>query len=774
VAIDTAEIAPADALLSWSRMYARIGWLDLPFGRVRIRELELHEPMLRLLRAADGRIDPLPPRPPATAPEPAPGDEDGGLPILLDRLAVRGADVRLLSADPTRPGLVEFSLEALTLADFGLDERGQISLGAVGIAGPKLRVQRDFAFEGAPPTGEPAAERVAPAPPDAPARRTEVAVKRVEIERAEFALVMEEASLDVALGLLAEDVTAREGVTFPVKLTLELAGGTFALDARIGADPLVFEGDVRWQGLHLPPLLAALGPGPAAWVRSGVAGGELHAAVTLAPLATGPTPARISGTLSLADLLVHDPAKEVLVGWKSLEVAIDEARVFPAGDGGAPEVALASVRLREPAIAYTLPATALAALSEGEAADAGGAPAPPVETAPPATPGTAPPAPAGEPQISLGLLEVTGGRLDFTDRTVRPFMRSHARGLDIRAKSARWPQRDVRALSVRADLGDRGRLDVRGDLRGGAGEIALKLDRLGLTPFNPYATSYGGIAIDRGSTTLETKLEVSRARIRADNRLVIHQLGVSSRGSSVVPGVGVPIDLALALLRDPQGDIALPIPVTVERGKTGVGIGAVLRGAIQQALLGALQSPLKGIGLIAGALGGGEGEVGMEPIRCLAGAPEPAPEEAARIGALAEMLASRPGLGFAFAGRAGPADRAGVAERILLEQARAGDPPELQGLGFFQRRRLVRALEARAAGDAPELDPEDATALERWIAAVEVPPDRLAALAGSRAEALRARLVADHGVPESHVSIGPPADAGEPGVVVTLAAAPAP
>jgi hypothetical protein len=777
VPLDVPAIEPASSLLSWSNAYARIGWLDLPFGRIRIRDLEIDEPVLRLLRGADGHIDPLPPPAPTepavdTLPE---QDEDGGVAILLDRLAVRGADVRLLSADPTRPGLVEFELEELTLADFGLDEGGEISLGGVGIAGPKLRVLRDFAFEGAvPPVGPaPAAESApaasaAPAPPApeaAPAREREVAVKRVEIERAEFTLVMEDAALDVALGLLAENVTVRRDAAFPVKLTLEVAQGKLEVDAVVGANPLVFDGDVRWQGLALPPLLAVLGPGPAAWVRSGITGGDLHAKIVLSPLAVDPVPSRVSGTLSLTDLLVHDPAKEVVVGWESLEVAVDEVLLPPAAAGGGVEVALASVRVRDPAVAYTLPALAIAGLGRGSGADA--------EAGDPATalPDVAAAPPTPEPKISVGSLELVGGRIDFTDRTVQPFLRSAVRDLGVSARDVRWPQRDVRGLVLRARLPGQGRLDVRGGVRGGSGEVELALDQMGLTPFNPYATSYGGVAIDAGSTTLVTKLKLDPERIEADNRLVIHQLGVSSQGQSVVPGVGIPIDLALALLRDPKGDISLPVPVTVERGKTGVGIGAIVGGAIKSALLGALQSPLKGIGMIAGALGGGDEEVGIQPVGCLAGAAELAPGEEERIGALAEVLASRPGLGLTLAGRTGPADEEGLAERILLERIRADAPPKLDGLGFFQRRRLERALEERARGDPPALEAEDAGALARWIAAVEIPPDRRVALAGSRAEALRARLVADHGVPEARVSIAAPADAGDPGVVVTLAAA---
>ncbi len=762
VPMDTPEVDPADALLAWSRVYARIGWLDLPFGRVRIRDLEVDEPALKLVRDENGRIEPLPPAPPELeAPEPV-EDEGGGLPFLLDRLAVKAANLRLLSADPSRPGLVELSIEEFSLADLGLDERGEISLGGIGISGPKLRVLRDYAFEPPAPAEAPAAIS---ARPPAGTSAPQYAVKRISIERAAFTLVMPETALDVAIGLQAEDVTAKADTTFPVKLAIEVAEGTVGIDARVGLDPLVFDGDVRWQGLHLPPLLATLGPGPATWVRSGVAGGNLHAALRLSPLAEAP--ARVTGTLSLSDLLVHDPAEDVSVAWKSLDVAIDEALVFLRPGAGAPQVALASVRLVDPAIAYTLPAPALDELTAGAPAEGEPSPEPPDVAA-------APPTAAPAPRISLASLELTGGRLDFTDRTVTPFQKAELRALAIAAKDVRFPERDVRDLKLSAQLPGKGKLDVRGDLRGGNGEIQLALDQMGLAPFNPYATSYGGVAIDSGSTTLKTDVKIRGARIDADNQLVIQQLGVSSHDASVVPGLGVPIDLALALLRDTKGDITLPIPVVVDEMGAGAGIGAIVAGALKAALVGALQSPLKGLGLVAGAFGGSEGGLGVEPLRCLPGAADLAPEEEQRLTALAEMLASRPTLALALHGRTGPADGPGLAEQILVERIETDDPPELEGSGFFQRRRLTAALRDRARGRAHELSAEDTAMLARWIAAVEIPPARLQSLAGARAETLLARLVSEHGVPTTRVSVAGSAEPGDPGVVVDLAAASVP
>ena len=59
----------------------------------------------------------------------------------------------------------------------------------------------------------------------------------------------------------------------------------------------------------------------------------------------------------------------------------------------------------------------------------------------------------------------------------------------------------------------------------------------------------------------------------------------------------MPLDLALALLRDPQGDIALPIPIEYGAQGASANIGTILLGALRAAITGAVTSPIKALGV---------------------------------------------------------------------------------------------------------------------------------------------------------------------------------
>ena len=234
---------------------------------------------------------------------------------------------------------------------------------------------------------------------------------------------------------------------------------------------------------------------------------------------------------------------------------------------------------------------------------------------------------------------------------------------------------------------------------------------------------------------------------------------------------GLSLDLALALLRDPFGRISIPVSARVAPGETEIALERIVLAALRQALVGALTSPLKGVGFVLGAAtGGGDEPAGLriEPLALAPGATSPAADELDRVARVAKTLADRPGLGLELRGRSDVEDDAALAERMLIEMVVADAELPPVDAGFLQKRRLTGALEDRGEGRSGELGPEDAQALARWIDAVEVPPARRDDLARERATAVRDALVESHGVSPDRLRVGDPLT-GPPAVVIQLA-----
>lgn len=383
---------------------------------------------------------------------------------------------------------------------------------------------------------------------------------------------------------------------------------------------------------------------------------------------------------------------------------------------------------------------------------------------------------ADAPSVALATLGLDARSIQFEDQKVEPVYRGRLRDVVVRAEGLRFPERVARSLHATGASADGGRFELTGSLDGDTGAATLELKGLALAPFNPYATQAAGYRI-AGDASLKTNLRMRGARFDVNNRIVLGKLEVSSQE----PGdfekrFGVPLDLALALLRDPTGNISLSIPVSVDENGTRTGVATIVAGALRQALIGAITSPLKMLGSVASGVGGlfgGDG-AGIAPIAVAPGAVAPEPGQGERYEGLVKLLAERPELALRLRGRTGPDDRPRVAEQMLIERVEAGDGlPELEdGAGFLQRRRIAGALADRGRGKPGELDSDDAAMLERYIAAVGVPDERLDALARARAEAVREIAVSDYGVSPTHLILAAAAPSGAPGVLLELAPAP--
>jgi hypothetical protein len=741
-----AELDAEAALLQAARIGVRWSWPALLRGEIHLEGLEIEAPRLVAVTGLDGRLVPVV-RPPAVevAPQEAPPDADDGgssWPLRLDRLALSDLDFYSLNLAVPEQAAIELSLEAFEIG--GLQVRGgEVELGSLGLRAPRLRVRRDIdlaPFAGAGSEPEDAIPATGEAPPPPRVRLTDVS-----IERAVLTLVTDEGDLETRLSLRARDLTTARDARSPVELDFEVGSGTLAIRAELGLAPVAFDGTLTWSDLPLDVLASAAGPLAPVQIASGD------------PRAPGASRIDVSGSVSVSEFAASESGTDTAISWNALEVVAEKLSLRPDGDGTgpvAPIVELASVRLRDPSLQATRRRRAVSSVAEGTEPQGG------IEEAVSAEDATPP------PRVRLALLEITGGRADLVDEAVEPVLRSSVRDLTLRGRDLRWPEVSAEALEVEARGPGRSRIDVDASLAGGAGRVDVDLEALGLVPFSPYARDAAGYQIQAGQASLRARVEIEGERYAVASRLSLHRLGVAEiEPGSFERAFGVPLALALALLRDAKGTIALPIGITLERGESRTAIGAVVAGALRQALVGALASPLKGLGLALDSVGGLRRGLDLPPAVAAPGAALP---DASGLDRYAEVLEARPGLGLRLSGRAGPEDSPVLAERILTERLAAqADPPPLDA-GPLQKRRLREALEQRARGEAGELDARDAEALARWIAAVEVPEERTRELAAARAAALKDALVRDHGVSPARIATGDPIQ-GAPGVAIELA-----
>ncbi|HUI28262.1 MAG TPA: DUF748 domain-containing protein [Candidatus Kryptonia bacterium] len=486
---------------------------------------------------------------------------------------------------------------------------------------------------------------------------------------------------------------------------------------------------------------------------SAITSGELHA----------------NGQLSLADfqLAGADP-KIFAVGTKALELPITELTLPGTSAPTTTQpvrVALGDVRLTNPAIRVTRSPDGLLLPN----------------FAPPQTKAQSPPPPARAParrtEVAVKSFRLANGNVAMIDRSVKPFFSGRLAPIEIEVRDLRWPELAASDLHVATNTNEQGKVAIFGGVKKDAGWFEVNGDQIALGPFNPYATSFSSYSIAGGTLSLATKGSFAGARYDTDTWLTLHEFDLAGgAGESLFQQqFGIPLTMALALMRDLNGDIVLGIPVQISPEGTQVDVLSVIGVALRHAIVNALASPLK---LIGAAFGGEKGgAIAPAPIAFRLGRGEPVPPGGEQIDQLARLMASRASIGVTLEAIVTNSDVRWLREQALREEwAHQGLLAKLGGLTQRAARDRVReALAARAHDQPGELSPEDTAALDRWLdERPAIPPERLQALVEARLAAVEQALREQGGVDAQRIarraSSAEPVD-GDPVVRIEVGAA---
>jgi len=376
-------------------------------------------------------------------------------------------------------------------------------------------------------------------------------------------------------------------------------------------------------------------------------------------------------------------------------------------------------------------------------------------------------------------MDLTRARIEITDRTTKPFYRATIFPLDFGATGVRWPGPAAKQVKLSARTSDRGSLVVTGSLDPRGSNLAAKLNDLPLAPFNPYALGTG-YSVSGGAMALESKVTFAGPKYDANTHLVIHELDVEGEEGDTLflQRFGVPLEVALALLTDMEGDIVLDVPLSHDASGTNVSIGTVIGQALTHALLNAITSPLRLITAVVG-IGGKVENMTPKALGFLPGRAELAPGESDRVDQIASLMARSPGLHLHLRGDTGAEDDRWLREQALRAQLEGGGGIAGRLRALTTERGATKAalayLADRAAGKDTPLPDEYKPWFEEKVAAEVVPPADLQKLAAQRAGAVQSLLVQGSGISPDRIIVDAPGEdvaKGQPAVAIGLGAAP--
>lgn len=715
-------------------------------------------------------------------------------------------------------------LEQLALKDGALDLAARRAhVGSVAVGGGQLRIARDGQGGLGLPAWPAPAAGTAPAPAPAAAGAPWQA-QLAQLKVGPLEVDVTDAATGIATRLQGLTLQLADAGTDPAKpLRFEAGlqvreGGQLAARGTVLPGAGTLEAQLQLRRLALPiaqPLLAQ-------HLRLKLASGAASADGRLQARWSGPRPqVRYTGRAEVADLRLNEVDGDLFARWRSVAadrlavgtdgVDIPELRVVGAEASLIiePDRSFNAARLlvRQPPQAASGPAAAASA-PRGTARE----------------PAAAAAAPAADPfPVRIQRVRLQDAQLEFEDLSLRPPFGARIEGLSgvVTGLASRIDARSQLELDGR--VGEFGLARIRGALNPFAlrdsTDLSVVFRNVDMVPASPYAMKFAGYRIAEGRISLDLRYRVRDGKLDGDNRIVLERLTLGERVDSP-DALKLPLELALAILKDGDGRIDLGLPVTGDLDDPQFSYGAVIWKAVVNVLTRVVTAPFRALGSLLGA-----GSEKFEAIEFDPGSDRLQPPEREKLAQLAQALAKKPQLRLAVPGawhegldaaalrqravRTEVVRRAGlkleegespgpldVADPAIRAAVRALYVQRFGEAGWQEAKRAAEAAPAASAASAAtggasaparsevpvwrrvgnfvqgEPQVADAVGFYRRLArqleaAQPLPPEALAALAQRRAQAVAGAL-RQAGVDEARVAVAPAAAVAEAQKVVPL------
>ena len=293
------------------------------------------------------------------------------------------------------------------------------------------------------------------------------------------------------------------------------------------------------------------------------------------------------------------------------------------------------------------------------------------DSSPPPSPTPIPPAGSQteKPTVRIARVSLTGGDVDFSDRLIKPNFNAKFHDLGGRVSGLESIEEKRADVLLEGMWSDHAPVKVTGRINPLIDnpylDLNLNISDIELSPFSPYSGKYLGYILEKGKLTFNVAYLMEDRRLEGKNSIYVNQLTLGDSVDSP-DTVGLPIQLAVALLKDRDGNIELDLPVSGNVDDPEFKIGKVVLTVIKNLIVKIVTSPFAALGALAG---GGEE---LSYLDFDSGVNEITRENAGKMDKLAKILYERPGLKLDVQGTASPEwDRDGLRDVLLENRLKA-------------------------------------------------------------------------------------------------------
>jgi len=264
------------------------------------------------------------------------------------------------------------------------------------------------------------------------------------------------------------------------------------------------------------------------------------------------------------------------------------------------------------------------------------------QASPPESP-SLPPAPgrAEPPALRIGSVTILDGTIAFTDKHLPNDFATTFYNLGGRISGLSSEASLLADVDLRGNLENRSPMTITGKINPLREDLfvdlKLSFTDIDLSPMSPYAETYLGYILKQGKLFLDLKYHIENKKLLSENKIMVDQFTFGDQVKSD-KATSLPVRLAIALLKDRNGEIHLDVPVTGRIDDPKFNIWGIVFQVLKNLLVKAVTAPFS---LLSSLFGGGRdlSVIGFSPGTSLL-----QPSEEQKLEALAKGLNERPAL----------------------------------------------------------------------------------------------------------------------------------
>jgi len=208
--------------------------------------------------------------------------------------------------------------------------------------------------------------------------------------------------------------------------------------------------------------------------------------------------------------------------------------------------------------------------------------------------------------IKIGTITLQGGRIDFSDRSLKPEYSAKLNEIGGRISGLSSEETTMADIELRGKLDDYAPLEITGKINPLKEEfyadIKARFKDMDLSSTTPYAGKYVGYTVEKGKLSFDLKYLIANRKLESQNYIFLDQFNLGDKVDSP-EATNLPVKLAIALLKDRKGEIKLDIPVTGSLDDPEFSIWKIILKILVNLIAKAATSPFA---LLGSVFGGGE------------------------------------------------------------------------------------------------------------------------------------------------------------------------